>query len=58
MNARVEEALSQGDTIVIDSAPSVDRRTDDCDLHDLARRCGKLLAQRVTTDCPPGHWLG
>ena len=60
MKALLERSTTEHETIdAKDTAgPANPKTTDDCDLRDLARRCGELLAQRTTAECPPGHWLG
>jgi hypothetical protein len=60
MKALVERRAPEHETIDAEetAVPTVPKKSDDGDLHDLARRCGELLAQRTTAESPPSNWLG
>jgi hypothetical protein len=63
MKALVERRAPEQETIdaketAVPVVPKIPNKREDCDLHDLARRCGELLAQRTAAECPPSNWLG
>ena len=60
MKSLLERSAPETDAIDTEDLAKATRRmvTDELDLHELARRCRVLLAQRATGKFPPGNWLG